>query len=88
MSDLITNGIKSTEQPTSATEESAYDSNSQQTQNTVNNKKIVKNTLALYFRQIIVMIVALFTSRIVLQTLGVTDYGINNVAGGVVICEK
>ena len=49
-----------------------------------NNKKIVKNTLALYFRQIIVMIVALFTSRIVLQTLGVTDYGINNVVGGVV----
>ena len=49
-----------------------------------NNKKIVKNTLALYFRQIITMIVALFTSRIVLQTLGVTDYGINNVVGGVV----
>ena len=48
------------------------------------NKKIIKNTLALYFRQIIVMIVALFTSRIVLQTLGVTDYGINNVVGGVV----
>jgi len=49
-----------------------------------NNKKIVKNTLALYFRQIITMVVALFTSRIVLQTLGVTDYGINNVVGGVV----
>lgn len=49
-----------------------------------NNKKIVKNTLALYFRQIITMVVALFTSRVVLQTLGVTDYGINNVVGGVV----
>jgi len=49
-----------------------------------NNKKIVKNTLALYFRQIITMCVALFTSRIVLQTLGVTDYGINNIVGGVV----
>jgi len=49
-----------------------------------NNRKIVKNTLALYFRQIITMAVALFTSRIVLQALGVTDYGINNVVGGVV----
>ena len=53
--------------------------------NSENNKKIVKNTLALYFRQIIRMVVALFTSRIVLQTLGVTDYGINNVVGGVVV---
>jgi len=49
-----------------------------------NTARIAKNTLALYFRQIITMVVALFTSRIVLQTLGVTDYGINNVVGGVV----
>jgi O-antigen/teichoic acid export membrane protein len=48
------------------------------------NKRILKNTLALYFRQIITMAVTLFTSRIILQTLGVTDYGINNVVGGVV----
>lgn len=48
------------------------------------NQKIVKNTLALYFRQIITMAVALFTSRIVLQELGVTDYGVNNIVGGVV----
>jgi O-antigen/teichoic acid export membrane protein len=48
------------------------------------NKRILKNTLALYFRQILTMVVSLFTSRIVLQTLGVTDYGINNVVGGVV----
>lgn len=53
--------------------------------NIVDNKKIAKNTLALYFRQIMMMIVSLFTSRIVLQTLGVTDYGINNVVGGVVL---
>jgi O-antigen/teichoic acid export membrane protein len=52
--------------------------------NSENNKKIVKNTLALYFRQILTMFVALFTSRIVLQTLGVDDYGLNNVVGGVV----
>ena len=50
----------------------------------INNKKILTNTLALYFRQIITMVVALFTSRVVLQTLGVTDFGINNVVGGVV----
>ena len=49
-----------------------------------NNKRVLKNTIALYFRQIITTGVALFTSRIVLQTLGVTDYGINNVVGGVV----
>jgi O-antigen/teichoic acid export membrane protein len=48
------------------------------------NKRILKNTLALYFRQIITMAVSLFTSRVILQTLGVTDYGINNVVGGVV----
>ena len=50
-----------------------------------NNKRIAKNTLALYFRQIIVMGVTLFTYRIVLQTLGVIDYGIYNVVGGVVV---
>jgi len=49
-----------------------------------NNKKIIKNTLALYFRQIIILIVSLYTSRIVLQTLGIEDYGINNVVGGIV----
>lgn len=48
------------------------------------NKRILKNTLALYFRQGITMLVALFTSRIVLKTLGITDYGINNVVGGLV----
>lgn len=52
--------------------------------NIVNNKKIVKNTLALYFRQIIVMAVTMFTSRIILQALGVTDYGIYAIIGGVV----
>ena len=48
------------------------------------NKRIIKNTFVLYFRQIVTMFVALFTSRIILQTLGVTDYGIHNVVGGVV----
>ena len=52
--------------------------------NSVNNKRIAKNTLFLYFRSIIVMSIAIFTSRVVLQTLGVDDYGIYNVVGGFV----
>ena len=50
----------------------------------LNNKRIAKNTLYLYLRQIISMVVSLFTVRIVLQALGVTDYGVNNAVGGVV----
>lgn len=49
-----------------------------------NNKRIAKNTLLLYFRMIIIMLVTLYTSRVVLNTLGVTDYGIYNVVGGVI----
>lgn len=45
---------------------------------------IVKNTMMLYLRMAFIMIVSLYTSRIVLQTLGVDDYGINNVVGGTV----
>ena len=51
---------------------------------TQNNKRIAKNTLMLYFRMGITMLVSLYTSRIVLNTLGVTDFGIYNVVGGVV----
>ena len=50
----------------------------------VNNKRIAKNTLALYFRMLFSMLVSLYTSRVVLNTLGVEDYGINNVVGGIV----
>lgn len=49
-----------------------------------NNKRIAKNTLLLYFRMIILMLVTLYTSRVVLDVLGVEDYGIYNVVGGVV----
>ena len=49
-----------------------------------NNKRIAKNTLLLYFRMFITMAVGLYTSRIVLNTLGVSDYGIYNVVGGVI----
>ena len=47
-------------------------------------KKIAKNTLFLYIRMILVMIVSLYISRVVLNTLGVEDYGILNVVGGFV----
>lgn len=47
-------------------------------------KIIVKNTLALYLRMIFVMAVTLFTSRIILEKLGVTEYGVYSAVGGVV----
>jgi O-antigen/teichoic acid export membrane protein len=50
-----------------------------------NNKRIAKNTLMLYFRMFLVMGVALYTSRIVLNVLGVSDYGVYNIVGGVVV---
>lgn len=49
-----------------------------------NNKRIAKNTLYLYLRTFFVMAVSIFTSRIVLDTLGIEDYGIYNVVGGFV----
>ena len=51
---------------------------------TINNKRIAKNTLALYFRTFITMIVGLYTGRVMLQALGVENYGINSVVGGIV----
>ena len=49
-----------------------------------NTKRIAKNTLILYVRMLFGMLVSLYTSRVVLQALGVEDYGIYNVVGGVV----
>ena len=49
-----------------------------------NNKRIAKNTIALYFRTFITMIVGLYTGRVMLQALGVDNYGINAVVGGIV----
>lgn len=48
------------------------------------NKRIAKNTLMLYVRTIFTMVVSLYTSRVILQTLGAENYGIYNVVGGVV----
>lgn len=50
-----------------------------------NNKRIAKNTIMLYIRMLLIMAVTLYTSRVVLQVLGVDDYGIYNVVGGVVM---
>ena len=48
------------------------------------NKRIAKNTLFLYIRLAIVLVISLYTSRVVLNTLGVVDYGIYNVVAGFV----
>ena len=49
-----------------------------------NNKRIAKNTLLLYCRTLLLMIISLYTSRVVLSTLGVDVYGVYNVVGGFV----
>ena len=51
---------------------------------TASNKRIAKNTVLLYLRMLFNMAIALYTSRIVLNVLGVDDYGIYNVVGGIV----
>lgn len=50
-----------------------------------NNKHIVRNTMMLYMRMGITMLVGLYTSRVALQVLGVSDYGIYGVVGGIVV---
>lgn len=52
---------------------------------TPSSSRLMKNTILLYFRMILMMCINLYTSRIVLHTLGVEDYGIYNVVGGVVV---
>jgi len=53
--------------------------------NSNNNKRIAKNTVALYLRMGITMLVSLYTSRVVLNTLGIEDFGIYNLVGGVIV---
>ena len=52
-----------------------------------NTKRIAKNTLMLYVRMLFSMLVSLYTSRVVLNALGVEDYGIYNIVGGFVANE-
>lgn len=53
-------------------------------QSSDNNKRIAKNTLLLYVRMLFMMVVSLYTSRVIFNALGVEDFGIYNVVGGVV----
>lgn len=52
---------------------------------TPSSSRLMKNTILLYFRMILLMCINLYTSRIVLEALGVEDFGIYNVVGGVVV---
>ncbi len=49
-----------------------------------NNKRIAKNTLLLYGRMLLTMAISLYTSRVILKVLGVEDFGIYNVVGGII----
>lgn len=49
-----------------------------------NNKRIAKNTILLYIRMLLLMFISLYTSRVILNSLGVEDYGIYGVVGGLV----
>lgn len=50
----------------------------------VDNKRIAKNTFILYIRMSVFMVIGFYTSRVILNTLGVEDYGVYNVVGGIV----
>jgi len=52
--------------------------------NTANSKRIAKNTMVLYVRMLFLMLISLYTSRVILEALGVEDFGIYNVVGGFV----
>ena len=67
-----------------ATEEKNKSTGYESTRYQSSTKRIAKNTLMLYFRQILIMLVSLYTVRVVLNTLGAEDYGIYNVVAGVV----
>lgn len=49
------------------------------------NKRIAKNTMLLYIRMLFTMAVSLYTSRVIMNTLGISDFGIYNIIGGVII---
>lgn len=53
-------------------------------ENTTKAKRIIKNTIVLYVRMIVVLLITLYTSRLILKALGVDDFGLYNVVGGVI----
>lgn len=50
--------------------------------NTLSSHRLARNTILLYFRMIVLMFISFFTSRVILNALGVVDFGIQNVVGG------
>ena len=55
------------------------------TNSSSNNKRIAVNTILLYIRMLFTMVISLYTSRVILQVLGASDFGIYNLVGGVVV---
>ena len=53
-------------------------------ENTSDNRRIAKNTIFMYIRMAITVLVGLYASRVVLNALGVEDYGLYNVIGGII----
>lgn len=51
-------------------------------ENISNNKRIAKNTILLYIRMLFLMLIGVYTSRVLLQALGIENYGIYNVVAG------
>lgn len=51
----------------------------------LDNRKIFKNTIVLYFRMLLLMAISLYTSRLFLAILGVEDYGIYNIVGSIIV---
>ena len=51
----------------------------------VDQKRIAKNTALLYARMLFIMIISLYTSRVILETLGEVDFGLYNVIGSIVV---
>lgn len=49
------------------------------------NKRIVKNTAILYIRMLVLLLISLYTVRVIFKALGVEDYGIYNIVGGIVV---
>ena len=47
-----------------------------------NSMRVAKNTILLYIRMLVLLVIGLFTSRVVLNSLGVENYGINSVIAG------
>ena len=50
-----------------------------------NTKTIAKNTIFLYIRMLVLMLVSLYTTRVLLKAMGIDDYGIFNVVGGLIV---